>query len=116
MECSRLLYKTLALSENLDPQESMHDEELLSMASNILVQVLQACCSLKKFELCYYLALSCNVMVAFIHALQGSRVEVELDLARREPWPQVLTSPSGSSMLLLYLLWPPTPHVWLAMI
>jgi hypothetical protein len=44
MECSRLLYKTLALSGHLDPQESMHDKELLSMASNILVQVLLACC------------------------------------------------------------------------
>ncbi|KAF6995206.1 hypothetical protein CFC21_011747 [Triticum aestivum] len=32
-------YKNLPLSRDLDPQESMHGEELLSMASNILVQL-----------------------------------------------------------------------------
>lgn len=32
-------YKNLPLSRDLDPQESMHGEELLCMASSILVQV-----------------------------------------------------------------------------
>jgi hypothetical protein len=32
-------YKNLSLSNDLDPQESMYGEELLSMASSILVQV-----------------------------------------------------------------------------
>ena len=32
-------YKNLSLSNELDPQESMYGEELLSMASSILVQV-----------------------------------------------------------------------------
>jgi N-terminal acetyltransferase B complex non-catalytic subunit len=32
-------YKNLPLSNDLDPQESMYGEELLSMASSILVQV-----------------------------------------------------------------------------
>jgi hypothetical protein len=32
-------YKNLSLSNELDPQESMYGEELLSMASSIFVQV-----------------------------------------------------------------------------
>lgn len=31
--------KNLPLSKDLDPQESMHGEELLTMACNVLVQV-----------------------------------------------------------------------------
>jgi hypothetical protein len=31
--------KNLPLSKDLDPQESMHGEELLSMVCNVLVQV-----------------------------------------------------------------------------
>jgi hypothetical protein len=33
--------KSLPLSKDLDPQESMHGEELLSMVCNVLVQVSQ---------------------------------------------------------------------------
>lgn len=37
-------YKNLSLSNDLDPQESMYGEELLSMASSILVQVCSSIC------------------------------------------------------------------------
>lgn len=37
---TEMFCKNLPLSKDLDAQESMHGEELLSMACNILVQVL----------------------------------------------------------------------------
>lgn len=42
--------KNLPLSKDLDPQESMHGEELLSMICNILVQV--CCIKLYVFLFC----------------------------------------------------------------
>lgn len=42
--------KNLPLSKDLDPQESMHGEELLSMVCNILVQVSHA--TFRKSSLC----------------------------------------------------------------
>jgi hypothetical protein len=49
--------KNLPLSKDLDPQESMHGEELLSMVCNVLVQVSHVTsvkssfCCLQKFIL-----------------------------------------------------------------
>ena len=39
VQMSEMYCKSLPLSKDLDPQESIHGEELLSMASNVLVQV-----------------------------------------------------------------------------
>lgn len=68
VQMSQMYCKNLPLSKDLDPQESMHGEELLSMACNVLVQVsyaisknlllrcyLEISLYLKKIRLTYFL-------------------------------------------------------------
>lgn len=40
VQMTQMFCKNLPLSKDLDTQENMHGEELLSMACNVLVQVL----------------------------------------------------------------------------
>lgn len=50
VQMAEMYCKNLPLSKDLDPQESMHGEELLSMVCNILVQVSHA--TSRKSSLC----------------------------------------------------------------
>lgn len=58
--------KHLPLSKDLDPQENMHGEELLVMACNVLVQVLN--CMVTSFVLIlFYFSLPFDALVSLLY-------------------------------------------------
>lgn len=58
--------KHLPLSKDLDPQENMHGEELLVMACNVLVQVLN--CMVTSFVLIlFYCSPPFNALVSLLY-------------------------------------------------
>lgn len=70
-----LYCRNLPLSKDLDPQESMHGEELLFMVCNVLVQVshvtsrkLLLCC-VHKYALELFYKILCICWIMYIHLL-----------------------------------------------